>query len=62
MENKKVIILDDFVMELSTVSNVLHTNYANLSSKNQTNSTLLAAILLLDRLVDDAKEADVWVN
>lgn len=62
MENKKVILLDDFVMELSTVSNVLHTNYANLSSKNQTNSTLLAAILLLDRLVEDAQEAEVWVN
>lgn len=62
MENKKVILLDDFIMELSTVSSALHTNYASLSAKNQTNSTLLAAILLLDRLVDDAKEADVWVN
>lgn len=62
MENKKTILLDDFIMELSTVSNALHTNYVEMVSKNQTNSTLLAAILLLDRLVEDAQEADVWVN
>ena len=55
MQDKKVIIMDDFIMELSTVAQSLHEVYMHQRNKC---GTLLADALLLDRMVEELQEVE----